>query len=143
VYVAGALLDLPLERTAERNAYREALIQVNQAIRAVQELEDAVKLQVRNDLRDLIQTRESFRIQAQAVALAQRRVKSTQLFQEAGRAQMRDVLEAQQALLDAQNALSAALVNYRVAELGLQRDMGLLQVDQKGIWSEYRPPTRP
>jgi outer membrane protein TolC len=56
---------------------------------------------------------------------------------------MRDLLDAQQSLLSAQNSLSAAVVNYRVAELTLQRDMGLLQVDENGNWSEYKPPARP
>jgi outer membrane protein TolC len=143
VYTGGLLLDLPLERTAERNAYRISLIALSQAARAVQGLEDTVKQQIRADLWSLLQSRESFRIQAQAVELATRRVRSTQLFLEAGRAQMRDLLDAQQSLLTAQNALSSAVVNYRVAELNLQRDMGLLQVDEKGNWSEYKPPTQP
>jgi outer membrane protein TolC len=143
VYAADALLDLPLERTAERDAYRSSLISLSQAARASQSLEDTIKLQVRDDLRNLIQSREGYRIQVLAVALAIRRVKSTQLFLEAGRAQMRDLLDAQQSLLDAQNALSAALVNYRVGELTLQRDLGLLQVDEKGNWHEYQPPANP
>jgi outer membrane protein TolC len=143
VYAGGALLDLPLERTPQRDAYRSSLISLAQAARSSQQLEDTVKFQVRDDLRNLIQSRESYRIQVQAVALAERRVRSTQLFLEAGRAQMRDVLDAQQSLLDAQNGLSAALVNYRVAELSLQRDMGLLQVDEKGIWCEYKAPSNP
>jgi outer membrane protein TolC len=141
-YSAAALLDLPLERTAERNAYRAALIEVEQAVRSLQGLEDTVKLQVRTDLRDLIQARESYHIQVQAVELARRRVTSTQLFLEAGRAQMRDLLDAQDSLLTAQNALSSALVDYRVAELELQRDMGVLIVDEKGTWNEYQPPAR-
>ena len=49
----------------------------------------------------------------------------------------RDVLEAQESLLSAQNSLTAALVSYRIAELELQRDMGVLEVDWKGNWREY------
>ncbi len=71
--------------------------------------------------------------------LAKRRVKSTELFLQAGRAEIRDILEAQESLASAQNALTAALVNYRVAELELQRDMGVLEVDEKGNWREYQP----
>ncbi len=71
--------------------------------------------------------------------MATRRVTSTNLFLEAGRAQIRDLLEAQEALVSAQNARTAALVNYRVAELELQRDMGVLKIDDKGLWSEYKP----
>jgi outer membrane protein TolC len=139
VYTAGLLLDLPLERTAEQNAYRETYVSLEQAVRSVQELEDQIKLQVRNALRKALQARESFRIQSQAVSLARRRVASTELFLQAGRAEIRDVLEAQESLVQAQDALTAALVNYRVAELELQRDMGLLEVNDKGLWHEYEP----
>ena len=93
----------------------------------------------KNALRTLLQARESYKIQAQAVALARRRVTSTNLFLQAGRAQIRDVLEAQESLVSAQNALTAALVDYRVAELELQRDMGVLAIDEKGLWREYKP----
>ena len=139
IYTAGLLLDLPLERTAERNAYRNSFIALERATRDAQELEDQVKLEVRDALRGLLQARESYMIQAQAVALALRRVASTDLFLQAGRAQIRDVLEAQEALVSAQNALTAAIVKYRVAELELQRDMGVLEVDEKGNWREYQP----
>ena len=83
--------------------------------------------------------RESLLIQARSVKLAQKRVESTNLFLEAGRAQIRDLLEAQEALLSAQNALTAAIINYRVAELQLQRDMGVLKISEKGLWQEYSP----
>jgi len=139
VYTAGVLLNLPLERTAERNAYREALIALEQAVRNVQALEDQIKRQVREALRKLLQARESYQIQMQATALARKRVESTELFLELGRAEIRDLLEAQESLLSAQNALTAALVNYRIAELELQRDMGVLEVDHNGNWSEYEP----
>lgn len=66
-------------------------------------------------------------------------MKSVNLFLEAGRAQIRDLLEAQDSLLSAQNSLTGAVVDYRVAELGIQRDMGLLKIDEKGLWQEYLP----
>jgi len=139
VYTFGFELDLPLERTAEQNAYRDSYIALERSVRGVQELEDQIKLEVRNALRTLLQARESYRIQLEAVALAERRVDSTALFLQAGRAEVRDVLEAQEDLVNAQNALTAALVDYRVAELNLQRDMGVLQVSDDGLWHEFDP----
>ena len=53
--------------------------------------------------------------------------------------QIRDVLEAEESLVSAQNDLTSALVNYRVAELELQLDMDVLEVSEKGLWREYRP----
>jgi len=133
--------DLPFERTAERNAYRNSFISLERAVRNVQMLEDKIKLDVRNRLRDLLEARESLKIQARSVLVAEKRVRSTELFLEALRpqTQIRDLLEAQDALLSAQNALTAAAVNYRIAELEFQSDMGLLKVDESGLWREYLP----
>jgi outer membrane protein TolC len=138
IYSALLTLDLPFERTAEAIAYRESLIALERAVRALQAVEDQTKLDVRNGLSDLLVAREGLQIQAQAIRLAERRVHSTDLFLQAGRVEIRDLLEAQEALLNAQNALTSAMVNYRVSELGLQRDLGLLQVDETGTWSEFR-----
>lgn len=139
-YDVGLEFDFPWEKTAERNAYRNALIDMERAVRSVQDLEDQVKLDVRNALRGLRQSRESFRIQSRAVRVAQNRVDATKMFMDAGRAQIRDVLEAESSLVTAQNALTSALVSYRVSELQLQRDMGVLEVNDQGLWQEYAPP---
>ena len=105
-------------------------------------LEDQIKLAIRNGLSRLLETRESIQIQAEAVRVAERRVASTKLFLEAGRSEIRDLLEAQDALVTAQNALTAALISYRVSELALQRDLGVLMVDERGLWREYDPGKR-
>jgi len=137
VYSAVLDFDLPFERTAERNAYRNSLMALEQAIRGYQELEDQIKLAVLSTLRDLRKAREDVGIQVQAVTLAEKRVRSTDLFLQAGRAQIRDVLESQESLLNAQNGLTAAVVDYRIAELRLQRDLGVLLVSRDGLWEEY------
>jgi outer membrane protein TolC len=139
VYSASALLDLPLERTPERDAYRATFIALEQSVRAFQALEDTVKLEVRQSLRALLQARESVLIQEQAVSLAAERVTSTNMVLEAGRGEVRDVLDAQESLLDAQNALTAAMIRYRISELAIQRDMGVLEVNSDGLWREYVP----
>lgn len=138
-YSVGLEFDFPWEKVAERNIYRATIIDLQQSVRDVQALEDQIKIDLRDGLRTLISAREGIRIQAQAVQVAERRVESTRLFFDLGRAEIRDVLEAQEALVQAQNALTNALVSYRVTELELQRDMGVLDVDEKGLWREYRP----
>jgi outer membrane protein TolC len=71
------------------------------------------------------------------VNVAEKRQKSTKMFLDAGRAEIRDLLDAQDALLSAQNQLTASIVSYRIAELSIQRDMGVLQVDETGLWKEF------
>jgi outer membrane protein TolC len=138
-YSALLTIDLPIERTAERDAYRNSYITLERTVRDVQNLEDDIKLSIRNSLRLMAESRETREIQANAVYVAQNRVKSTSLFFEAGRIQIRDLLDAQESLVQAQNLLTAAVVAYRVAELNFQSDTGLLKIDEKGLWQEYNP----
>lgn len=130
-------LDLPWERTAERNALRTALVQLEQAVRRLQAAEDRVKLEVRGDLRALQQALENLAIQTEAIRIAQRRVRGSDLFLDAGRAAIRDVLESQDALLQAQNDFTDAVVEYRLRKLGFQYHLGLLSVDADGWWTEW------
>jgi len=139
VYSGLLTLNLPVERTSERNSYRKSIISLERAVRNVQILEDRVKLNIRNKLRDLQESRESVKIQAMSVELADKRVNMTNLYLEAGRLEMRDLLEAREDLLSAQNSLTSAVVKYRLAELEIQRDMGVLQIDENGLWREYSP----
>jgi outer membrane protein TolC len=131
-----AEMDLPWERTAERNAYRQQLLAVDAAERSLELKEDSVMQEVRNALRELQAAIESYHIQVVAVELAERRVKSTDLFLEAGRAQIRDVLDSEESLVSARNALSQSMVSIRMARLELLRDTETLEIDSRGIWSE-------
>jgi len=138
-YSALLSFDFALDRAEERSAFRESIIDLEAAVRDFQELEDSIKLSVRNALRDLLESRENLQIQKNALSLAQKRVRSANLFLQAGLVEIRDLLDAQEALILAQNAFTSALVRYRVAELELQRDMGVLEVNEQGIWSEFQP----
>jgi len=138
-YSALLALDLPIERTRERNTYRNSLINLERATRNVQTLEDQIKAAIRNELRTLLESRESLKIQAQSVVVAERRVRSTNMFLQAGRRQIRDLLEAQDAKLSAQNQLTSAVIRYRTAELQLQRDLDLLTITKEGLMKEFSP----
>jgi outer membrane protein TolC len=138
-YTALLTLDLPLERTRERNEYRNSLLSLEQATRSVQSLEDQIKLSIRRELRTLLESRESLKIQAQSVVVAEKRVRSNTIFLEAGRTEIRYLLESQDSLLAAQNSLTRAVVDYRITELELQRDLGLLKVNEQGLWREFSP----
>ena len=139
IYTALFTLDLPFERTAERNAYRKSLIDLEQAIRDFQMTEDDIKYSIITALRGMVEAREALSIQTNAVAVAEERVKSTAMFYEAGRTQLREVQDAQDSWLTTKNSLTAAVVDYRMAELEFQRDTGLLKIDEKGLFIEYHP----
>lgn len=137
---AGATLDLPVDKLAERNAYRRSLFQRDVQSRAVSLSEDQVRQDVRDALRRLAQLRETHRIAIESVAVAERRVQSTSLQLRMGRIQIRDALDATDALNRARNQLTQALVDHEVARLELWRDMGLLALGEGGVeWLELPP----
>jgi len=135
-YSAGLDIDIPLDKTDERNAYRKSIIAVEESIRAMEAKEDDVKKDVRDGFRRLQEAKETFTIQSQAVKLAERRVKSTELFVQAGRTEIRDLLEAQESLVSARNALVSAIVSYHSTWLSLKKNTGTLQLTEEGIWRE-------
>ena len=49
---------------------------------------------------------------------------------------IRDLLEAQEDLVAAQDNLVSAVVSYHIATLRLRKDLELLQVDEKGLWQK-------
>jgi outer membrane protein TolC len=135
-YSAGLALDLPLDRKAERNAYRRALIGSVASERNLAERVDQIKQEVRNSSRSLKQAELSYNIQTQGLSLAARRVESTGLLQQAGRASTRDVLDSREDLLDAQNAVSRALVDHFNARLDLLLATEELRIDDNGLWMD-------
>jgi hypothetical protein len=46
------------------------------------------------------------------------------------------LLESQDALLESQNELTAALVDHATAKLSFFRDVGILQVRPDGMWQQ-------
>jgi outer membrane protein TolC len=131
-FSAGVDLDLPLNRMAERNAYRRSLIDLDRQERTYTQARDQVILDVRNDMRDYELALRTQEIQKKAVGLAERRVDSTVMLQEAGRATTRDMLDARRSLLSAQNALARTIVDFETSKLALAVDMGVLVVDSNG-----------
>ncbi len=131
---AGLQLDLPFNRRSERNTYRTRLIEFERELRSLTITLDNARDAVREDLRDLEQLRQNYEIQQEALVLANKRVEVTPELIEAGRAQIRDLLEAQSAQLAAQNAVTVVLVDYLAARLKFLVDIGVLTMDGDQWW---------
>ncbi|HIG31553.1 MAG TPA: TolC family protein [Verrucomicrobiales bacterium] len=129
-------LDLPWDKTQERVAFRRSIIALRNAERSIEEKEDSVKQELRSAARKIAALRETYLIQELSVELAARRVESTDLFLQAGQSQIRDLLEAQEDLVEAQDNLVSAVVNYHIETLNLQRNLELLEVNEKGLWRQ-------
>ena len=131
---AGLQLDLPFDRRSQRNTYRTRLIDFERQLRSLTITLDNARDAVREDLRDLDQLRQNFEIQKEALVLANTRVEVTPDLIEANRAQIRDLLEAQDAQLAAQNAVVAVLVDYLAARLKFLVDIGVLNLESDQWW---------
>lgn len=132
---ASLNMDLPWERRAERNAFKNQLIALEQSKRTLEEKEDNVKKTVRNDILSLIAARATYENAIEKMKVAELRVESNNLFQQSGRSSMRDILEAESSLLSARNSLCNALVSWFMSDLELRRDMGVLEVDDSGMFT--------
>ena len=128
--------NLPWDMRDERNAYEAAVRALETAERGLAIKEDATRQLIRDDIRSLNSAWNSFVIQSEALEVAARRVRSTTLFQQAGRSSTRDLLEAEAALLSARNAVVGAIVEYRMAGLKLRRDMSVLTITEEGLLLE-------
>ncbi len=135
---AGLDVDLGLDRLPERNAYRSAIISRNRAQRAMEELEDQIKLQVRDSWRTLDQAQRNYQINEVGVKLAERRVEEQNLLAELGRAKAQDQVDAQNALVDSKNQLTQALVAHTIARLQFWNNVGILYIKDNGQWQEIK-----
>jgi len=135
-YGLGLATSLPFDRKDERNKYRTALIKLMQSQRQHQQDIAEVKLGIREAYRKLKEQQERYLIQKNSLELAQKRVESTEMFLLTGRAQTRDLLDAQDDLLKAQDDLTEALVGHTTAKLNFFRDIGVLEVMPDGMWKQ-------
>ena len=127
-------LNLPIDRVAEQNVYRKALITFNQRQREYDLAADTIKLEVRQAYRDFTEATERYKIQSEALKVAEERYRKTNLLMQYGRASSRRVLSAQNDLFEAQNAATQTLVDYTIATLNFYRDTGVLHVRPDGMW---------
>lgn len=142
---------LPLVRIEERNNYRASLINYQRARRILQRAEDQVMYDVRQELIQLRQQEEIYRIQSRQVELAYMTVENsldtlqaplqpTVAGQGAGDTSTRaaaltnQLINAQNSLYQAQFAMTSIWITYLNTRLQLYRDMELMPLDYRGVW---------
>lgn len=133
-YALSLQLDLPIDRLTEKNAYRKSLISLAEQQRSHEEAIDAMILQVRKAYRQTEEARQRYDVELESYQLAEKRAKNTLLLLQYDRANTRDVLDAQEDLLDAKNAETKAIVDYAIAGLEFFRDTGTMKIKPDGMW---------
>jgi outer membrane protein TolC len=134
------LLSLPVERTAERNAYRRSIIDAHRAQRAFQEALDSVRAEVRSALNEILLAELRIQIQRRAVDVAARRREFALIQLEEGNISNRDKVEAENELNDARNQLNLAKTSRWSAILDYRLTTGTLLIDESG---RQEPPPGP
>jgi outer membrane protein TolC len=141
-YSVGVQFDGPLNRQAERNAYRAALIAYQQARRSYMLASDRVEQAVRQDLRQLELRKVNFEVARLTVISAARQLEAARqqnLRGQAGRQSASlDILNALNTLLSARNALASGYINYEQLRVQLLLDLEALQLDPHGYPSDER-----
>ena len=135
-YSAALTLRLPVDRLLDRNAWKSAQIGYRQALRSFQLFEDEMVVAVQSTFRELERRKESVEIQRELILSEEKNLRIAQILFEKGDNSNRDVVDAQQSLLDARNSLISEQVGYEIARLGLLRDLGVLFIDENGAWKE-------
>ena len=141
--------DAPLTRLAERNTYRETLIDYQRTRRAYYTFEDRVSQSLRATLRTIHRNQLDFELQRAAVHVAISQVDLTQLRLQQppqpgeeskfGATTARDLVQALSGLLSAQNDFLNQWVDYEQQRVVLDLDMGTMMLDPEGIWIDPGP----
>jgi len=136
----GLEFDAPLTRLAERNAYRQTLIEYQRARRQYYQFEDTIAEGLRDTIRTVRLNELDFEVQRTAVFLAIDQVDEAQLRlddprpTELGGNTGRDLVDALSGLLDAQNAFLGVWVNQEALRMNLDFDLGTMELDERGFW---------
>ncbi len=146
----GVQFDAPLTRRAERNQYRQSLIQYQRARREYYLFEDRVRQILRENLRAIELAQVQFELQRAGVLTAIGRVEQQRLElmrpprpgQEEftlGATTARDLVTALDALLRAQNEFLDGWVRYEIQRMVLDYNLGTMQLDEDGMWIDPGP----
>lgn len=143
----GLQWDAPITRLQERNNYRQALIQYQQAKRSYYQFEDAIWTAMRTTLRTVRQNQLSFEIQRFAVQNAAlqnsinadiRKINET-LGRPSGNTAAQDAQRGLNAFLTTQTTLIGTFVNYEALRRSLDLNLGTMEIDSEGLWIDPGP----
>lgn len=143
----GVEFDGPFTRLLERNNFRQILIDYEQSRRQLIQYQDGVYRTLRAVLRKLNEHHQNLEIQRRAVAIAIRRVDQTREVlnqppspEEGGALGPTAALNLITALSDLRNAqdnFMSVWLNFLAARMVLSRELGLMQLDKRGIWIDF------
>ncbi len=146
-FQVGLQMTAPLDQVQVRNAYRSAIINYQQARRAYMLLEDQVKYDVRTSWRQLKLNRQNFELTRKSlrqaalqfdINVANNLNPKLNVAGQAGTTNLGqtgiNLINALNALLQAQNNLILIWGSYERNRINIYRDMDIMQIDERGLW---------
>jgi len=145
----GLQFDAPLTRVNERNVYRQSLIDYQQSRRRYMLFVDTVHQTLRQEIRQINLNQINFELNRAAVTVAIEKVDlarlklmqppapgATATFSDTF---ARDLTQALNDLLQAQNDFMSVWVNYEVQRIQIDYDLGVMNLDDRGMWIDPGP----
>jgi len=150
---AGLAFDAPLTRVAERNKYRQALIEYQQQRRALMAFRDEIARGLRANLRQIRLNEINLELRREAVDVSISQVDVTRLnlnrppkpaaipgeIEKASPTAALDAINALRFLLDNQNTFLSVWVNHEVQRVLLDYNLGTMRMDERGMWIDPGP----
>ena len=129
---AGITMEVPLDKRDQRDLVKAAEIQLAAAQREVDRRRADVNIDVIDSVNRLTNLKRSVEIEEKNNEIADKRVRNAVLRFRSGELSNRDVVEAENELLETRNRLIDAMLDHEIERLRLLRNMGLLEVDAEG-----------
>ncbi len=146
-FQVGLQMTAPLDQMVVRNAYRQSLVNYQQARRAYMLLEDQIKYDVRTSWRQLRMNAQNFEATRKNLREAAVQLDITvantinpkqQTAGQGGTTNLGqtglNLLQAVNAILGAQNNLIQTWTLYERNRINIHRDMDIMEVDARGLW---------
>jgi outer membrane protein TolC len=135
----GLRFDAPINRRVERNAYRSSQITYQRARRNYMLVHDRVIFDIRLDMRNLGLAARQFEIARETLIIAARLVDEAEYTVRNPGVETQslalNLLNALNALLSARNSLISGWVSYETARMSLYRDLDIMLIDPRGVWT--------
>lgn len=136
----GIQFTAPLDQVQARNIYSRATILYQRARRDYMALEDSIKQSIRSNHRQLKVLRNQLEIDRQTIRNAALEldnvVNQQQNPVQSGNQNSLNLLRALDSVLSAQNSFVRNWFNYENNRINIFRDMGIMDIDQRGIWTD-------
>ncbi|MEM7575883.1 MAG: TolC family protein [Planctomycetota bacterium] len=131
-YDVGLNFEFPLDRQIEYANLRAAQVRLERDLRELDVFRDGIALEVRQAIREIEQSRFSLELQKRNVVLNERRALEVSLRRRTLGA--RDVIRAQEDLIDARNGRDQAAADLQTSILEYLLATGQMRVDPAGQW---------